>query len=228
MKQRDYKTTQPIRSRQDLNAMSSYLYKHNIRDWALFTFGIYTGRRISDIVNLKVKDVAFIDRRGRLRIKDCLQIQERKTGKFILFAINETARYSLQVYLKSRIRETESLGALLNEPLFKSRQQHCNGLYHLSESQCWRILNRAARALELPYKVASHSMRKTFGYMLYKYYDISVAVIQKLLNHASPETTLDYIGIGQDDMNDAVLSMRPLRQIAEIRKYKKWQDSEWL
>ena len=85
MKQKVNKTTQPIRSIQDLNDMSSYLYRRSLRDWALFSFGIYTGRRISDIVSLKVRDVAFIDRRGRLRIKNDFQIQEkRKPGIFHL------------------------------------------------------------------------------------------------------------------------------------------------
>ncbi len=74
--------------------MSSYLFnKRNLRDYALFLFGVHTGRRISDIVALNVQDVAYIDGKGKLRIAKHLSIRERKTGKFIkiIFSLQGTA-----------------------------------------------------------------------------------------------------------------------------------------
>jgi len=226
LRQKAYKTTQPIRSSYDLEALAGFFWNHSLRDWALFHFGIYTGRRISDIVRLKVNDVAFIDKRGRLKIKDALIIQEKKTGKFIDLTLNDSARYALQVYLKRRRKKAVSLGSLLNEPLFKSRQQHRNGSYHLSETQCWRILNKAARICNLPYKIGTHSMRKTFGYHLY-IGNTKIEVIQKLLNHSSPAITLEYIGIGQDDMNEAIRNLPPIGQMTKNRKSQNWEHLAW-
>ena len=63
------KTTQPIRSQSDRDALASYFWNHNLRDYALFIFGIYTGRRISDMVRLNVRDVAMIDKKSRFVIR---------------------------------------------------------------------------------------------------------------------------------------------------------------
>ena len=75
------RTTQPIRSASDREAIERYLYRRSARDHALFVFGMRTGRRISDLVKLDVGDVAYIDRRGRLCVKERFEIKEKKTGK---------------------------------------------------------------------------------------------------------------------------------------------------
>lgn len=206
MKTRVSKTVQPIRLQSEINAMSSYFWNHNLRDYAFFHFGIATGRRISDLVRLRVRDVAYIDKKCRLCIVQRLEISEKKTGKFISLKLHPNARYALSKYLRQRRKHVPSLGALLNEPLFKSRKRGHDEQYRIREQQAWRILNRAARACGLGYKVGTHSLRKTFGYLLYQN-DTSIAVIQKLLNHHSPDITLAYIGITQDNMDEAVMNM---------------------
>ena len=47
---------------------------------------------------------------------------------------------------------------------------------------------------------------KTFGYVMYSNGN-NIGLIQKMLNHSSPEITLAYIGITRDDMNRAILSI---------------------
>ena len=83
MKQKVNKTTQPIRSQSDREAISGYFWRRNLRDYALFVFGIYTGRRIVDLVRLNVRDVAYIDKKCRFCIVERLKILEKKRGKFI-------------------------------------------------------------------------------------------------------------------------------------------------
>ncbi|MCK1202969.1 hypothetical protein MXZ84_10275 [Streptococcus uberis] len=41
-------------------------------------------------------------------------------------------------------------------------------------------------------------MRKTYGYHFYKQYK-SVAELMEIFNHSSPDITLIYIGINQDE-----------------------------
>ncbi len=206
MRQRINKTVQPIRRQSEIDAMSSYFWNHNLRDYAFFHFGIATGRRISDLVRLRVKDVAYVDKKSRFCIVQRLEISEKKTGKFISLKLHPNARYALSKYLKQRRKHVSSLGTLLNEPLFRSRKQGRDEQYRIREQQAWRILNRAARACGLEYKVGTHSLRKTFGYILYQN-GVSIAVIQKLLNHHSPDITLAYIGISQDNMDEAIMNM---------------------
>lgn len=200
------RTTQPIRSASDREAIEQYLYRRSARDHALFVFGMRTGRRISDLVKLDVADVAYIDRRGRLCVKERFEIKEKKTGKRADIIIHPRARRVLSRYFRERMKTAPSKGRLLLEPLFKSRQANKSGEFRIGTSHAWRILKRAAVACELNYRVGTHSLRKTFGYCLY-HEGVNLELIQKLLNHSSPEVTLAYIGITQDNLDDAILSI---------------------
>ena len=186
--------------------MSSYFWNHSLRDYAFFKFGIATGRRISDLVRLNVRDVAYIDRKGRLCICERLVIQERKTGKFADLIIQPKVRRILSKYLRQRRKKCETLGALLNEPLLKSKKSRRDGQYRITRRHALRVLTTAARACGIKYKIGTHSLRKTFEYIQHQN-GTSIELIQKMLNHSSPEVTLSYIGITRDDIDEAMLSM---------------------
>ena len=206
MKQRVNKTVQPIRSQSDRDALDYYFMHRNMRDRVMFALGIYTGRRISDLVRLNVRDVAHIDRKGRLCIVERLMIHEQKTGKFADPLIHPKVRRILSKYLRQRRKHSESLGVLLNEPLLKSRKARHDGQYRITKRHALRVLTTAARACGLNYKIGTHSLRKTFGYIQHQN-GTSIELIQRMLNHSSPEITLAYIGITRDDMDEAILSM---------------------
>ena len=206
MRQKISRTVQPIRSQSDRNAMDIYLMHRNLRDRVMFVLGIYMGRRISDLVSLNVRDVAYIDMKGRLCICERLVIQERKTGKFADLIIQPKVRRILSKYLRQRRKHCETLGALLNEPLLKSKKPRRNGQYRITRRHALRVLTNAAKVCGLKYKIGTHSLRKTFGYIQHQN-GTSIELIQKMLNHSSPEITLSYIGITRDDMDEAMLSM---------------------
>jgi integrase len=145
--------------------------------------------------------------KSRFCIVERLKITEKKTGKFADMILHPSARRALSKYLRTRLKEAPSMGALLNEPLFKSQKpRHSDNQYRITKQHAWRILSNAARACGLNYKIGTHSLRKTFGYRLYQK-DVSIELIQKLLNHSSPAITLAYIGITQDDMDEAILGL---------------------
>ena len=48
---------EPIRDKDDIQAMKDYLREWNERNYMMFLLGINSGLRISDIINLRVKDV---------------------------------------------------------------------------------------------------------------------------------------------------------------------------
>ena len=62
---------EPIRRKKDLKKIESILRKQSLRDLLLFTIGTNCGLRISDILNLDVRDV---------QNKDYISITEKKTG----------------------------------------------------------------------------------------------------------------------------------------------------
>ena len=68
---------QPIRDKQLVKDIYQYLLEQNSRDAVIYAVGIYTGLRISDILNLRVRDV---------RAKENITLYERKTGNGYLGA----------------------------------------------------------------------------------------------------------------------------------------------
>lgn len=172
-------TVEPIRNLEHLRKLEKYLAKRNPRDLLLLTIGTNCGLRISDIVALNVGDV---------RDKSHIQIVEKKTGKYKKFPINAKLKPMFEDFTKGRNAD---------EPLFTtvfSNRMDRFGAYY--------ILTTACKAVKLQEKVGTHTMRKTFGYHHYQKFK-DVAILQKIFNHSSPQITLRYIGIEQDQIDDS-------------------------
>ena len=181
---------QPIRDLKQIETIKKLLKQKSLRDFCLFTLGINSGLRISDLLSLKVSDVF-----EHGKIKDRIRLREKKTNKFKDFPISTNTKSALKEYLKTREIEP-------NEPLFQSRKN--KGF--LLRQQAYRIINEVAKSIGIKEKIGTHTLRKTFGYHAYNNgYDITL--IQKLFNHSSPSVTLRYIGITQDEMDDVYLSL---------------------
>ena len=172
---------QPIRNREDIEKMKAVL-KRKKRDLVLFIFGINCGLRISDILKLNVEDV---------KGKDFIEIRENKTNKNKRFPINS----QLKVVLEDFVEDREP-----NEPLFITQRG-----YRLDRSQAYRIINNAAKSLNIPDKIGTHSLRKTFGYHHYKQFD-NIELLQKIFNHSYSAITLRYIGIEQDIIDESYMN----------------------
>lgn len=82
---------EPIRDKKQIQGMKKYLKGQNSRDYLLFTLGINSGLRISDLLKLTVDDVM-----GKERIS----IREQKTGKTKDFPLSEICKKSISEYLK--------------------------------------------------------------------------------------------------------------------------------
>ena len=82
-------TVQPIRSLEKIELMKMELMRIDYKYYMLFTIGINTGYRISDLLDLKVKHVKgrYIDQRAN------------KTGKESLFLINDQLREIIDPYI---------------------------------------------------------------------------------------------------------------------------------
>ena len=182
---------QPIRDKKQLEAMKKVLKAGNMRDYCMFTLGINSGLRISDLLGLTIADVM-----ENGKVKDRITIREQKTGKSKDFPISDSARKAINDYLKTRQNVSQS------DALFASRKG--NGA--ISRQQAWKIINDAAATVGIQGDIGTHTMRKTFGYHAYQS-GVDIALIQKLLNHSAPSVTLRYIGITQDDMDHVYISM---------------------
>lgn len=174
-------TVEPIRDIDTVNDIADYLRSQDERNYILFLFGIYSGLRISDILKLRVRDV-----RGKGKV----MIREKKTGKERRFPINQALKKDLERYIQE-MKDWEFL--------IKSREGRNQPI---SRQQAWMILQNAGQKFGIQ-KIGTHSLRKTFGYHLYQQTHDIVA-IQKILNHATQEYTLRYIGVTQDTLDSAI------------------------
>lgn len=172
---------EPIRDTNKIEEIKNILLQTSCRNYILFVLGINTGLRISDMLQLQVKDV---------KDKSHIVLKEQKTSKNKKFLINSNLRRELNDYMA----EME-----LEEYLFQSR---IGTNKPLSRFQAYRILSTAGREAGLE-SIGCHSTRKTFGYWHYKR-NKDVALLQKIFNHSSPSITLDYIGITQDIMDQSI------------------------
>ena len=170
-------TVEPIRNKKDIQKIEKILAKQGARELLLFVIGTNCGLRISDILNLNVGDV---------RNKSHIQITEKKTGKFKKFPINAKLKPLLEEFIKSRKND---------EPLFLSHWGH-----RLDRVTAYYIIRNACKKAKLQEKIGTHSMRKSFGYHHYQQFK-DVVILQKIFNHSSPQITLRYIGIEQDEID---------------------------
>lgn len=176
---------EPLRDKDDIQAMKDYLRQWNERNYILFLVGINTGFRVGDILKLKVKDVQG----WHIRVK------EQKTGKTKSIKMTRTLKNELKTYVE---------GKALHEYLFTSRNRK-NGVYKpLDRRTVYWILKTAGEDLGIQ-NIGTHTMRKTFGYWYYKKYK-NVADLMAIFNHSSPAITLIYIGVRQDDLDSKMAS----------------------
>jgi len=195
------KYVEPIRDIKQIEAMKKLMIAEgNYRDHLLFTLGINSGLRISDL--LSIKWTLFLTDKGKLlKTGADIIVCEKKTGKEKRFKLNKSIRKALELFYE-HIQEPEA-----GDFVFLSRQVDSAGtVTPISRVQAWRALNKYAKAVGIRDKIGTHTLRKTFGYHLYKK-GIAVEYIQKLLNHSAASITLRYIGISQDQLDEIYVDL---------------------
>lgn len=195
------RVVQPLRSVDDmwrvLDAAAGR--RHGLRNRALLLLGFCCGRRVGDLLALRVRDVVAGTGK-RWQVVKRLIFRERKTGKIADIAVAPVARAALRDYLRERQPQD------LDEPLFISQERATDGgVRALTRSSVEKLLRAAGQAAGLDEAIATHSMRKTFGRALFKSTG-DITLVMKLLNHRDPGVTLAYIGITRDNLDAAVLA----------------------
>ena len=184
-------TTVPIKNRTDIKRVKDYYSKtkRNPRNYLLIVFGMNTALRISDILQIKWEDI--YDSSSNT-YREHISLNEQKTDKKNTIYINASVRKALELYRKS-----------LEQPptgfVFKSQKGYNRSI---SRQQAYRIIKEAAAYAGYNGGISCHSLRKTFGYYALKK-GISPAVIMKIYNHSSFRITQRYLGIDQEEKDEA-------------------------
>ena len=176
---------QPIKNKTQVRAIMDYLKDTNKRNAIMFGIGVYCGLRISDILALKVKDV---------RNKKNIKIRQKKTKKIYEFALNKELNELIQEYVKDK-KDYEYL--IDNQNNFGMP---------ITRMQAHRILVSIKEKFRLK-NFASHSLRKTFAYTLYKASNKDLTIVQDILGHSSQMETIRYIGLDREVKLNAMLKV---------------------
>ena len=188
-KKNDNIKVEPITELKDI-ALIKKVLADKPRDICLFTLGINTNLRASDLIRITA---------GQVRNKqpgDELELKEKKTGKIRRITLNGPVITSIQSLLASRGYEDL-------EPLFISQR----GDKALTVQSVNRLVKSWCREINLKGNYGSHTLRKTFGYMQRTQRKTGIPELMALFNHTSQKQTMDYLCIQPDELRNAYMEL---------------------
>lgn len=209
-----------IENFEDMKKIQDYFIEN--KQWnfyLLFTLNVNTGRRISDLRQVRWSD--FFYKNGNMKkywdVKkfdnDGIIVSgEQKTGKIKELYINSAIQEAFRIFLKNE--KSIDFTYDYEEPIFKQLHGTHRGKV-ISEEGYRKALIKAGECLD--YEVRSHSMRRGMGKMIMELHpndNKAKSVLMELYNHSSEKMTNKYIG------ETAKLEKDYLEDFGE--KYKKY------
>ena len=177
------KKIEPITNYEDI-ILIKRLLKDQPRNLALFTIGINTNLRASDLLQLRVYQVQ------NMQSVDSIEIKEKKTGKPRRLTLNKTCIQVIQSLLsKSHYSHYDYL--------FKTRKSEA-----LTVNSVHRLIKLWCKLLNLEGNYGSHTMRKTWGYHQRVTFKVDIPTLMVCFNHANQKQTLDYLCIQPQEYNN--------------------------
>ncbi|MGP7819128.1 tyrosine-type recombinase/integrase [Niallia sp. 01092] len=171
-----------IKDIKQINSMKRYLKKISERDYLLFVLGINTGLTITELLDIRVKDLF----NGKT-IKDFYKINKDHCKEENNIYLNQKVQKAILHYVQTTCLAQDNY-------LFQSKKTD----HHISRQQAYRIIHQAAEAIGLEAKIGTHSMRKTFGYHAYKR-GVAISLLQKRFNHSTKQETYNFLGITKEE-----------------------------
>jgi integrase len=182
---------EPIRDRKKIAQIKNVLRgRRRFRDLLLFTVGVNTALRISDLLQLQIG--LFMDDRGRYKHRFWMHEQERNKRHEVV--INQSIREALQEYLEFYP------GVAENSENFVFFNTKTNGYSEpIKRGQAWKFIVSICHEVGLSGNFGTHSLRKTWSYHA-RMQGVDLALIMHKLNHESIAYTKRYLGITDDEL----------------------------
>lgn len=198
-KQGEKQTVYPIKRHEDIIAMANWLLEHKGKKYVLaYTLGINLGLRANELLSLRMNQVFTPN--GSVRMiddvedtSDGLEVYQSKTSKYRIVFLNRACKDVLEWYFPD-----------------KGEYLHCNGYLfpsreggHIQVDTFRKALKEAAKACGLKQNIGTHTLRKTWGWHQYKFNsekaNLDITMLQRAFGHSSPEVTLRYLGITDEE-----------------------------
>lgn len=171
---------EPIKSEKDIKSIKKLL-ADKPRDLALFTVGINTNLRASDLLRIAASQVRS------LKSMDEIEIKEQKTGKRRRISLNKACIEAIQALLKTKDYQDD-------EAIFSGQR----GV--LTVPSVNRLVKQWCSAVNLKGNYGSHTLRKTWGYHQRVTFGRGVAELMVCFNHSSERQTLDYLCVQPEEI----------------------------
>jgi integrase len=152
----------------------------------LIAIGVFTGLRISDLLQLRF---------NHFENSDILTVQEKKTGKTRRIKINPDLKAIIsRVKMKMELKDPDQF-------IFLNRY----GTKPIDQSWINVNLKRIFRKyrIETEGNISSHMFRKTLGNRVLKlnnYSGESIILLMELFSHSSPAITKRYLGLREQEI----------------------------
>lgn len=163
--------------------------RNNERDYAITTLFLNCGMRLSELVNINIKDIKF---------DDCKMNVIGKGNKERTIYLNNACMRAISEYLK--IRPKEGIKYNSKDALFLSERRE-----RISNRTVQYIIKNELRKAGLDTnKYSVHKLRHTAATLMYQYGNVDIRALQELLGHASISTTEIYTHVENERVRDAV------------------------
>lgn len=174
---------EPIKELKDIGTIKKLL-ADNPRDFALFTIGINTNLRASDLLRLTTGQVR------NLKPNDSFEIREIKTKKARRVTLNKACIDAIRNLLASRPFED-------SDYLFFSQRGKV-----LTVQAVIRIVKGWCKTINLKGNYGSHTLRKTWGYHQRVNFGTDIPTLMVCFNHSTQRQTLDYLCIQPEEIRE--------------------------
>lgn len=164
------------------------------KELALFSFGIDSMLRASDLLKLKVEDV--LDFKGKA--KPAIQLKQKKTGQSHQVRIGKSTQKAIEDLIrKERKFETDFLFVADDKRYEYGLRKTSMSRIHYSE-----LIKEWCRLLQLdPRDYSTHSIRRTRASIVYKQTG-NIEAVRQLLGQKSVTSTSAYLNLGQNEAFD--------------------------
>ena len=191
---------EPIRTLQAISKIKTSLLRQP-RNYCLFVLGINTAFRASELLSIRVGQVAH------LLPGDILEIKQQKTKQYRSVTFNQAAYDSVQIWLKAREAEAlkkKDLSLMDDDVYFFTGLR---GTRSLKVSTLNNLVKDWCKLANLKGNYGSHTLRKTWGFMQRTKQDTPLPLLMQALGHATQRQTMAYLCIQEKEIENVYTSL---------------------
>ncbi|MCI9286799.1 MAG: tyrosine recombinase XerC [Clostridia bacterium] len=178
-------------SKKLLDVASDEDNRNSERDYAITTLFLNCGMRLSELVNINIKDIQF---------DDCKMTVIGKGNKERTIYLNNACMRAISQYLS--VRPKEGIEYKSKDALFLSERRE-----RISNRTVQYIVKKELQKAGLDTnKYSVHKLRHTAATLMYQYGNVDIRALQELLGHASISTTEIYTHVANEQVRNAVES----------------------